>query len=142
MGLSAWNLMILWAKCNKLLCRQYWINSCQGAISLEVATRSLNFRQINPKFRLLGGSIRNDEIAVDVLVTDGFTGNVLLKTSEGVSSFILQQIHQALLEVLPEQRQAILRDLHNQFDYEEYNGAIICGVDCRKHWKRHLFPRL
>ena len=53
LGLSAWNLMILWAKCNKLLRRQYWINYCQGAISLQVATRSLKFRQINPKLRLL-----------------------------------------------------------------------------------------
>lgn len=88
------------------------------------------------KEMLFVGNVEGREVfqgAVDVLVTDGFTGNVLLKTSEGVSSFILQQIHQALLEVLPEQWQAILRDLHNQFDYEEYNGAIICGVDCRKH---------
>ncbi len=30
---------------------------------------------------------------IDVLVTDGFTGNVLLKTSEGVCSFILQRFH-------------------------------------------------
>jgi glycerol-3-phosphate acyltransferase PlsX len=68
--------------------------------------------------------------AVDVLVTDGFTGNVLLKTSEGVSSFILQQVNQTLQELVPEHRQTILSALHYQFDYEEYNGAIICGVDC------------
>jgi len=68
--------------------------------------------------------------AVDVLVTDGFTGNVLLKTSEGVSSFILQQLQEPLREILPEQRSSILRYLQYQFDYEEYNGAIICGVDC------------
>ena len=67
--------------------------------------------------------------AVDVLVTDGFTGNVLLKTSEGVSSFILQQLQEHLREILPEQRSSILSYLQYQFDYEEYNGAIICGVN-------------
>lgn len=79
------------------------------------------------------GNIEGREVfqgAVDVLVTDGFTGNVLLKTSEGVSSFILQQLAQTLQELAPEQRQTILRYLHYQFDSEEYNGAIICGVDC------------
>lgn len=79
------------------------------------------------------GNIEGREVfqgAIDVLVTDGFTGNVLLKTSEGVSSFILQQLNHSLQSILPEQRLAILRDLYDQFDYEEYNGAIICGVDC------------
>jgi phosphate acyltransferase len=79
------------------------------------------------------GNVEGGEVfqgAVDVLVTDGFTGNVLLKTSEGVSSFILQQIGQVLQGIIPEQHQTILRVLHEKFDYDEYNGAIICGVDC------------
>jgi glycerol-3-phosphate acyltransferase PlsX len=82
---------------------------------------------------LFVGNIEGREVfqgGIDVLVTDGFTGNILLKTSEGVSSFILQQLQEVLQEILPEQRKAILRYLHYQFDYEEYNGAIICGVDC------------
>lgn len=82
---------------------------------------------------LFVGNVEGREVfqgAVDVLVTDGFTGNVLLKTSEGVSSFILQQLHPALQDILPEQRLSILRYLQHQFDYEEYNGAIVCGVDC------------
>lgn len=68
--------------------------------------------------------------AVDVLVTDGFTGNILLKTSEGVSSFILNQLRDTLQGLVPEQAGAILQSMQHQFDYEEYNGAIICGVDC------------
>lgn len=82
---------------------------------------------------LFVGNVEGREVfqgAVDVLVTDGFTGNVLLKTSEGVSSFILQQLQQALQDVSPDQRKSILHYLQYQFDYEEYNGAIICGVDC------------
>jgi len=79
------------------------------------------------------GNVEGGEVfqgAVDVLVTDGFTGNVLLKTSEGVSSFILRQIRQVLQDIIPEQRQTILQVLQGQFDYEEYHGAIVCGVDC------------
>lgn len=79
------------------------------------------------------GNVEGREVfqgAVDVLVTNGFTGNVLLKTSEGVSALILQKIHHILAHVLPEQREAILQELQDHFDYEKYNGAIICGVDC------------
>lgn len=85
------------------------------------------------KEMLFVGNVEGREVfqgAVDVLVTDGFTGNVLLKTSEGVSSFILLQLQAALQEVSPEARQTVIRHLQPQFDYEEYNGAIVCGVDC------------
>ncbi len=79
------------------------------------------------------GNIEGREVfqgKVDVLVTDGFTGNVLLKTSEGVSSFILDHLHQALNDILPQQKQAIVNYFRYHFDYEEYGGAIVCGVDC------------
>ncbi|MCE2983817.1 MAG: phosphate acyltransferase PlsX [Parachlamydia sp.] len=66
---------------------------------------------------------------VDVLVTDGFTGNVLLKTAEGVSLFLLSQLKQAIQELPGQQQEAVFRRLKDQFDYEEYSGAIICGVD-------------
>lgn len=82
---------------------------------------------------LFVGNVEGREIfqgVVDVLVTDGFTGNVLLKASEGVSSFILQQVYAALQDTLPDQRMAISRYLQRQFDYDEYNGAIVCGIGC------------
>jgi glycerol-3-phosphate acyltransferase PlsX len=66
---------------------------------------------------------------VDVLVTDGFTGNVLLKTSEGVSIFLLNQLKSILKDISHEQKEAILKQLRIEFDYEEYSGALICGVD-------------
>lgn len=66
---------------------------------------------------------------VDVLVTDGFTGNVLLKTSEGVSVFLLNQLKHIIKDFSHGQQESIFHYLRNQFDYEEYCGAIICGVD-------------
>lgn len=65
----------------------------------------------------------------DVLVTDGFTGNVLLKTSEGVAAFLLQQLSTILGKITPEHKKEILSSLKRQFDDEEYPGAIVCGVD-------------
>lgn len=72
------------------------------------------------------GNIEGRDIfkgSVDVLVTDGFTGNVLLKTVEGTASFIFN----SLVNILKES--AALNELEKQFNYAEYPGAIICGVE-------------
>lgn len=53
---------------------------------------------------------------VDVLVTDGFTGNVFLKTAEGVASFILDQVEDPI--------KSQFKRLH----YAEYPGALLAGV--------------
>lgn len=60
---------------------------------------------------------------VDVLVTDGFSGNVLLKSIEGASSFILRFLA-THLEGQPEW----LKELKAHFCSDEYPGAIVCGV--------------
>lgn len=76
------------------------------------------------------GNIEGREIfqgAVDVVITDGFTGNVLLKSIEGVSSFILDTIVQDCGSN-PGMGPA-LEKLHKRFNYAEYPGAIVCGID-------------
>lgn len=55
---------------------------------------------------------------VDVLVTDGFTGNVFLKTAEGIASLILDR-----LQVPPSEFKKF-QSLH----YAEYPGAILAGI--------------
>lgn len=83
------------------------------------------------KIRFIG-NVEGREVfqgKADVLVTDGFTGNVLLKASEGASLFILQHLKQALQDISQEHKEKIFNYLKNQFDYEEYAGAILCGVD-------------
>lgn len=83
------------------------------------------------KMRFIG-NIEGREVfqgKVDVLITDGFTGNVLLKTSEGVSFFILNHLKQSLKDLSPELQHSILNHFRHHFDYEEYEGAIICGID-------------
>ena len=59
---------------------------------------------------------------VDVLVTDGFTGNVLLKTAEGITQFVLEEV----APILPTDK---FQRLKSRLDYHEYPGAILCGVE-------------
>lgn len=78
------------------------------------------------------GNVEGIEVyhgAVDVLVTDGFTGNVFLKSSEGVSNFILEHLRQSFEGTNIPQAEAVMAGLHKQVDYAEYPGAIVCGVE-------------
>lgn len=63
---------------------------------------------------------------IDVLVTEGFSGNIFLKTAEGITSFILEKI---LQEGLSEHTKHLPSTLMHLLNYAEYPGAIICGVE-------------
>jgi glycerol-3-phosphate acyltransferase PlsX len=75
------------------------------------------------------GNVEGREIvsgACDVLVADGFVGNVLLKFYESVAGFILDLVQ---LEV---ERTGVEMDMENivrTLDYSEYGGAPLLGVD-------------
>ena len=70
---------------------------------------------------------------VDVMVTDGFTGNVLLKASEGVATVLAGMLREALSSTVSAKlgatlaRQA-LRKFKKRVDYSEYGGAPLLGV--------------
>lgn len=66
---------------------------------------------------------------IDVLITDGFTGNVLLKTSEGISSFIFDYLQEALQNAPASKLHDSLNDLRRYFSYAEYPGAFVCGIE-------------
>jgi glycerol-3-phosphate acyltransferase PlsX len=73
--------------------------------------------------------------SVDVVVTDGFTGNILLKTSEGVADAIFTMMRQEIRKSLPAKIGALLMKkkvfarLKKQVDYAEYGGAPLLGVN-------------
>lgn len=73
--------------------------------------------------------------SVDVVVTDGFTGNVLLKTSEGVAEAILSLMRQHIQKSLPAKIGALLMkrkvfsNLKKEIDYAEYGGAPLLGIN-------------
>ena len=69
----------------------------------------------------------------DVIVTDGFTGNILLKLTEGLAWNILQVIKQRFTDGVKAKLGAALlldkiKGLKKEFDYSEYGGAPILGV--------------
>lgn len=69
----------------------------------------------------------------DVLVCDGFVGNVALKVSEGIVDVIKQMLRQSLEATISRQIGAVLArngfaDLKKRMDYSEYGGAPLLGV--------------
>jgi len=66
---------------------------------------------------------------IDVLVTDGFTGNVFLKTAEGIAGVILDQLEESAQEECSPHLKGMLSAMRTQLHYAEYPGAILCGVD-------------
>ena len=71
--------------------------------------------------------------ACDVIVCDGFTGNVILKLTEGLAWNILQVIKKKFTDGVKAKLGAALLidklgELKKEFDYSEYGGAPILGV--------------
>ena len=68
----------------------------------------------------------------DVLVCDGFVGNILLKLIEGVGEKLFRMVIEAITQVCPQSEQACIaaiRDITNRVDYAQYGGAPLLGVD-------------
>jgi glycerol-3-phosphate acyltransferase PlsX len=71
--------------------------------------------------------------AADVVVCDGFVGNVALKTSEGVGRLVNVSLRKALKSTVTSQvgallSRAALMDFKKRLDYSEYGGAPLLGV--------------
>jgi glycerol-3-phosphate acyltransferase PlsX len=73
----------------------------------------------------------------DIIVTDGFTGNIVLKTVEGMGDTfanLLRQVGHAFTSAYHLQGRALLRDIGvgpwaKGMDYREYGGACLLGVN-------------
>ena len=64
----------------------------------------------------------------DVVVCDGFTGNIVLKSSEGVGSLFLRRFRDALARVPEDIQRQIFEDLEAWTDYAAYGGAPLLGI--------------
>jgi glycerol-3-phosphate acyltransferase PlsX len=69
----------------------------------------------------------------DVIVCDGFVGNVALKTSEGIGRFVRDALRESLNRTVTAQVGAMLsrkafNDFRRRLDYTEYGGAPLLGV--------------
>jgi phosphate acyltransferase len=69
----------------------------------------------------------------DVIVCDGFVGNVALKTSEGLAKLVRDLLRQSLTSTVTAQVGALLsrkafNDFKKRLDYSEYGGAPLLGI--------------
>ena len=70
--------------------------------------------------------------AADVIVCEGFVGNVLLKASEGMAEMMMQRISHELLSRLDGEKHIAVqafKDLNRKYSYHESGGAPLLGVD-------------
>jgi glycerol-3-phosphate acyltransferase PlsX len=90
-----------------------------------------------PLAKQIYGFVEGNDIAagtVDVVVTDGFTGNIALKTTEGTAqlmAFYLRQAfsHSALAKLGYLLVRPALRKFRGRIDPRRYNGAIFLGLN-------------
>ena len=83
------------------------------------------------------GFVEGDDIAkgtVDVVVTDGFTGNIALKTAEGVARFISALLREALTSSVTAKAGALLampalRRMSQKIDPSAINGGPLLGLN-------------
>jgi glycerol-3-phosphate acyltransferase PlsX len=83
------------------------------------------------------GFVEGDDIGagtVDVVVTDGFTGNVALKTAEGTINFYTKMLKQAFVSSWVARlgyllARGAINNLRTKMDPRRYNGAMLLGLN-------------
>jgi glycerol-3-phosphate acyltransferase PlsX len=68
----------------------------------------------------------------EVIVTEGFVGNIVLKVCEGVFDFVMRVVGQEVLAALKAEvplAQLALQNIIKRYDYHELGGAPLLGVD-------------
>jgi len=65
---------------------------------------------------------------VDVIITDGFTGNIALKTAEGTANFITKNLKKSLSKLSILLSYNALKQFKEKLDPRKYNGAIFLGL--------------
>jgi glycerol-3-phosphate acyltransferase PlsX len=80
------------------------------------------------------GNVEGRDVAADkadVIVTDGFTGNIFLKTMEGAAQVIMRYALEAISDLEPSVQDSVLPalgEVKRKLDYETYGGAHLLGV--------------
>ena len=108
----------------------------KGTEILKLASERLKGLS-NEKTFLYNGYIEGNNIMSgesNVIVTDGFTGNIALKTAEGTSKFIIKNLKKSLTENILTRLSLLLsyfslKKFKSKLDPRKYNGAIFLGLN-------------
>ena len=108
----------------------------KGTDVLKKAFKKLNLLSNENNFIFKGYVEANNIMKGDsnVIITDGFTGNIALKTAEGTAKFITGNLKKNLTETLLSKISLIfsyfsLKKFKNKLDPRRYNGAILLGLN-------------
>ncbi len=91
----------------------------------------------NDKNFIFNGYIEGNKLMdgeTNVIVTDGFSGNIALKTAEGTAKFIIDSLKKSLTENFISKLSIIfsyfsLKKFKSKLDPRKYNGAILLGLN-------------
>jgi len=90
----------------------------------------------NSKLNFFGNVEGRDVLKgeVDVIVCDGFVGNVVLKFAEGLLHFLVKKLRESAEESFVNKlkigvSKGVLREILKVFDYQEYGGVPLFGVN-------------
>ena len=107
----------------------------KGTEMLKKAYSKLKILEKMGDFKFVGYTEGNQITSgvSNVIVTDGFTGNVALKTAEGVANFFTKNLKKHLTENIISKFSMIisyfsLKKFKNKLDPRKYNGAIFLGL--------------
>ena len=108
----------------------------KGTEMLKVASKRLRELSSEENF-IYKGYIEGNNIMTgdtNIIITDGFTGNIALKTAEGTARFITKNLKKSLTENLISKFSLIfsywsLKKFKDKLDPRKYNGAIFLGLN-------------
>jgi len=104
----------------------------------EILKKAYEILNLNNNFNLkFNGYIEGNEIMdgiSNVIITDGFTGNVALKTAEGTANFITNELKKTMTNSFVGKLSTLLnmnnlKKFKKRLDPRLYNGAIFIGLD-------------
>ncbi|MBM4025755.1 MAG: phosphate acyltransferase PlsX [Planctomycetes bacterium] len=100
----------------------------------EIVKKTRDLLRNDPRLNFVGNIEGRDIFrgVCDVVVCEGFVGNVILKLTEGAVDGLFRAIKQELMQEKPELalmfKETIMR-VYRRHDYNEYGGAPLLGVD-------------
>ena len=93
-----------------------------------------SYQQLSESGLNFVGNVEGKEIpfdVCDVIVADGYTGNIFLKTVEGMGKFLLKTLKELLMSNIATKLSALTMDtkeLKQRFDASEHGGAPLLGI--------------
>ena len=108
------------------------VEDIKGNEIVKEANRLMRNSNINFKGYVEGDAIYTGD--VDVIVCDGFDGNVSLKTSEGLAQFITQLMREEfnsniLTRIAGLFAVPVINRFRKRIDHRRYNGAVFVGLN-------------